>query len=590
MNLFPSCVVRLGLRLGLCCWYTSCLSVDHFPTTETNNFFLTHTHAETTDDDDEVLVVIAEKLGELTGCVGGPEHVYRLLAPLELLASVEESSVREATIKSISSVADAMPSDHILKYYCPFVVALSSKDWYTARITATSLFHNSYSRIPESNAHSFRALFLTLCADDTSVVRRSAAINLCKMAKVVKPTELWAEFMEALQKLSSDEQDSIRVQIVPNCVAFATVLPQEVKLRHILPLVLLIASDRSWRVRWSLANQLHEICQVFGEQVTNNSLSEAAISILGDVEAEVRSSAAAHLAPVCSVLSRETIVVKIVPAVQRLVTDASEHVRASIASVIGNVVGILGREDTVTHLLPLLLLLLRDEVSEVRLNIILNLGGISQVVGVELLGQSLLPAIVELSEDSKWRVRLAIIERIPLLADKLGRAFFSAKLVGLCINWLGDEVYSIRRASAENLKGLVELLGEGWAAKDLLPKIEIMITHTSHLQRMTALHVIQVIAPKLSTTLVESVCLPMALRLTTDTVPNVRFTVVRTLKVIYQLMASMASGGDNGNGNGNGNGRGMDVCNTVSTIWTNMAKDSDRDVRFFANKSLSEMQ
>ena len=64
-------------------------------------------HAETTDDDDEVLVVIAEKLGELTNYVGGAEHVHRLLPPLELLAAVEESLVREATIKSAEQVAAA---------------------------------------------------------------------------------------------------------------------------------------------------------------------------------------------------------------------------------------------------------------------------------------------------------------------------------------------------------------------------------------------------------------------------------------------------------------------------------------------------
>jgi serine/threonine-protein phosphatase 2A regulatory subunit A len=50
---------------------------------------------ESADDEDEVLLILAEKLGEMCACVGGDEHVYRLLAPLELLATVEESAVRE---------------------------------------------------------------------------------------------------------------------------------------------------------------------------------------------------------------------------------------------------------------------------------------------------------------------------------------------------------------------------------------------------------------------------------------------------------------------------------------------------------------
>ena len=34
-------------------------------------------------------------VGEMCACVGGDEHVHRLLGPLELLATVEESAVRE---------------------------------------------------------------------------------------------------------------------------------------------------------------------------------------------------------------------------------------------------------------------------------------------------------------------------------------------------------------------------------------------------------------------------------------------------------------------------------------------------------------
>ena len=49
---------------------------------------------ESTDDEDEVLVVMAEQLGALQPCVGGVDQLHRLLEPLEALATVEESTVR----------------------------------------------------------------------------------------------------------------------------------------------------------------------------------------------------------------------------------------------------------------------------------------------------------------------------------------------------------------------------------------------------------------------------------------------------------------------------------------------------------------
>jgi len=51
--------------------------------------------ADSVDDDDEVILVLAEQLGKFVGLVGGPEFAHVLLVPLEHLAAVEESTVRD---------------------------------------------------------------------------------------------------------------------------------------------------------------------------------------------------------------------------------------------------------------------------------------------------------------------------------------------------------------------------------------------------------------------------------------------------------------------------------------------------------------
>ena len=47
------------------------------------------------DDEDEVLLALAEELGTFTDYVGGPPFAYVLLGPLENLAAVEETLVRD---------------------------------------------------------------------------------------------------------------------------------------------------------------------------------------------------------------------------------------------------------------------------------------------------------------------------------------------------------------------------------------------------------------------------------------------------------------------------------------------------------------
>lgn len=47
------------------------------------------------DDEDEVLLVLAEELGGFQEYVGGKEHAHLILGPLENLAAVEETLVRD---------------------------------------------------------------------------------------------------------------------------------------------------------------------------------------------------------------------------------------------------------------------------------------------------------------------------------------------------------------------------------------------------------------------------------------------------------------------------------------------------------------
>jgi serine/threonine-protein phosphatase 2A regulatory subunit A len=190
------------------------------------------------------------------------------------------------------------------------------------------------------------------------------------------------------------------------------------------------------------------------------------------------------------------------------------------------------------------------------------------VVGVELLSQSLLPAIVDLAEDAKWRVRFAIIELIPRVAEQLGCDFFNEKLNNLCMVWMGDDVYSIRRAAANNLSKLAQLFGEDWAKEQIFPRIERMHTHTNYLQRMTALYGIQVLVKTLSVGTLEDVIVPLILHMASDSVPNVRLTVARTLKDIIATSGGIMHD--------------TFLDTSIVPSLKTLSGDADRDVRFYS--------
>lgn len=540
----------------------------------------------------------------MCNCVGGDDYINRLLAPLELLAAVEESAVRDMTLRSIEIVVNRMSDEHIGKFFIPFLSRLSSKDWFTSRISAASLFHIVYNRLSETEKCRVRSLFHRLCSDDTPSVRRAAAVNFSALMNLMKPFEVFDEFIGTFNSIAKDEQDSVRIQVITICISLATILDSEQQASQILPVVIAIGGDRSWRVRWSLACRLHELCKPLGSQVSNSHLSSVFESLLNDSEAEVRSAAAGRLALICSFLRKGTIVSRVIPAVQRLVTDSSEHVRASLASVVNGLATSLGKEDTVERLLPILLLLLRDEVSEVRshpnkysssfyrlicstsispqvrLNIISNLDAMNSVVSVDLLSQSLLPAIVDLAEDGKWRVRLAIIELIPILAKHLGKEYFGDKLSALCMAWLDDGVHSIRRAATENLMQLTELFGEEWAVELIIPRIGRMQMHQNYLHRTTALYVLQVVVRCLSLTAINKKVLPIIILMAADPVPNIRFITAKTIQLVYmRCQAIRASSSSLKASNAS---LYTATAEELSSVLSKLLQDPDRDVKFYA--------
>uniref|UniRef100_A0A8C8JG23 Protein phosphatase 2, regulatory subunit A, beta a n=1 Tax=Oncorhynchus tshawytscha TaxID=74940 RepID=A0A8C8JG23_ONCTS len=459
---------------------------------------------DTIYDEDEVLLALAEQLGNFTMLVGGPEYVHCLLPPLESLATVEETVVRDKAVESLRKISQEHSPVDLEVHFEPLVKRLASGDWFTSRTSACGLFSVCYPRVSSTVKAEIRQHFRTLCSDDTPMVRRAAASKLGEFAKVLELDYVKSDIISLFTALASDEQDSVRLLAVEACVSIATLLPQEDLETLVMPTLRQAAEDKSWRVRYMVADKFSELQKAVGPEITKNDLVPAFQNLLKDCEAEVRAAAANKVKEFCENLpedSRETIIMThILPCVKELVSDTNQHVKSALASVIMGLSTILGKDNTVEHLLPLFLAQLKDECPEVRLNIISNLDCVNEVIGIRQLSQSLLPAIVELAEDAKWRVRLAIIEYMPLLAGQLGVEFFDEKLNTLCMAWLIDHVYAIREAATCNLMKLVEKFGAEWAQNTIVPKVLGMANDPNYLHRMTTLFCINVSPPDKYTT------------------------------------------------------------------------------------------
>eukprot|EP01087_Luapelamoeba_hula_P024695 TRINITY_DN949_c0_g1_i1.p1 TRINITY_DN949_c0_g1~~TRINITY_DN949_c0_g1_i1.p1 ORF type:complete len:586 (+),score=99.05 TRINITY_DN949_c0_g1_i1:135-1892(+) len=525
---------------------------------------------ECVDDEDEVLLALAEELGKFSEFVGGPEEAKCLLVPLETLSTVEETVVRDKAVESLCKLAAIIPDEQFAEQFLPLIKRLATGDWFTSRTSACGLFASAYPKDQKSRKD-LRALFAKLVEDETPMVRRAAAQGLKSFVPVVEKEYVKDEIVPLFKRLSEDDQDSVRLLVVETCVALARMFSTEEKIQLVLPTVRLSATDKSWRVRYMMAEHFVELCDAMGNDITNSELSKFFVGLLKDNEAEVRTSAAFKVTGVCTKIPVEASIKNILPCIKDLVSDSSQHARAALASVIMGLAPVFGKENTIEHLLDLFLQLLKDDFPEVRLNIISKLDQVNKVIGVEMLSQSLLPAIVELAEDRQWRVRLAIIEYIPLLASQLGVEFFDEKLGNLCMTWLGDCVFSIREAATNNLKKLTEVFGVEWAQNNIIPKVLALYTHPNYLYRMTTLFAIGVLSEVdgMEEVIVNSM-LPLVIRMADDAVPNIRFNVAKTLHTLIKHLDAKT------------------LSDRVKPCLTKLyEQDSDRDVKFFASQALN---
>ncbi|KAF2834491.1 protein phosphatase PP2A regulatory subunit A [Patellaria atrata CBS 101060] len=545
---------------------------------------------ESVEDEDEVLTALSEELGNFVEYVGGPEYGHVLLSPLENLAAIEEPLVRDKAVESLNKICEQLSQQQVEEHFIPLTIRLSGADWFTSKISATGLYNIPYARATPPSQEGLRKAFGRLVHDDTPMVRRQAANNLAKFVKAMPATIVIEEMIPLFQHLASDDQDSVRLLTVDILIAIAEVVPKEQQSSHGVLLTALrsLFEDKSWRVRYMVADRFEKIAKAVDEEVVSRDLVPAFVKLLKDTEAEVRSAIAGQIPGFCALLERETLLHEVLPSIEDLVNDSSQHVRAALGTQISGLAPIVGKEETVEHLLPMFTTMLKDEFADVRLNIISKLELVNNVIGIEMLSQSLLPAIVQLAEDKQWRVRLAIIEYVPLLASQLGVKFFDEKLASLCMSWLGDTVFSIREASTQNLKKLTEVFGVEWANEAIVPKVMTMGQHPNYLYRMTTCFAVSTLAPALSLDVIELSILPMMDKLVNDDIPNIRFNVAKSYSVIIDVLKRLPETGtilalEKAGQKPQGSQKGQELI--TSQILPNLEKlqqDDDVDVRYYA--------
>jgi HEAT repeat protein len=202
------------------------------------------------DDEDEVLLAMAEELGKFVPYVGGPTWAHTLLQPLEQLSQVEETVVRDKAVESLCKVGEQLPVNSIAEEFVPLIKVrtevaavedaarsraavgcprprrhahhllvcpasipaallqrLATGEWFTSRVSACGLFAVAYARASPQHRTELRQLYTQLCHDETPMVRRAAAQKLGQFAAVMERESVSRDLLPLFTDLTQDGEE-----------------------------------------------------------------------------------------------------------------------------------------------------------------------------------------------------------------------------------------------------------------------------------------------------------------------------------------------------------------------------------------------
>jgi serine/threonine-protein phosphatase 2A regulatory subunit A len=86
----------------------------------------------------------------------------------------------------------------------------------------------------------------------------------------------------------------------------------------LLPYIKKFAEDKSWRIRYLVADRIMELANGIGLDVAKDVLTPFFCAFLKDGESEVRTAAVGKLSEFCKILDQNVILTKIIPSLKDL--------------------------------------------------------------------------------------------------------------------------------------------------------------------------------------------------------------------------------------------------------------------------------
>ncbi|TNN20567.1 Serine/threonine-protein phosphatase 2A 65 kDa regulatory subunit A alpha isoform [Schistosoma japonicum] len=411
-------------------------------------------------DDDEVLMVIAQKLGSFGDLVGGADHVS-LIVPIlaNIIYSIEEVVVSEAACDSLVALLPKLPNDVVDSTFAPIIRHIIEEDLYCAsRKVVTKLIIACYPLVSTRNQVDFkyRLFHLADSEDEVPLVRAAAVQQLVPLARFAG-SDLKSELGLLIASLVSDNQRVVRAACLPPLVELGRMITDAAEFEStVRPCIDKLAGDPSRDVRRGMATVITNLqTLVCNHGGASRSLHQIMLNLLEDNETETRRISAGQFKDFCLASPKDILVTILLPRLrERLSMEREERVRSELVRCAVGLLPSINREDCLP-LVQHILAFLNDTCSQSKQYVFEHFSELVALMPANEIQLTLLPSLLRLWQDKNWRVRLGVVQSVPCLYDKLPDNCLQETVLPANLAWLRDPAWCVRECACRSLARLL---------------------------------------------------------------------------------------------------------------------------------------
>ncbi|KAN0055274.1 hypothetical protein ACTA71_008379 [Dictyostelium dimigraforme] len=302
-----------------------------------------------------------------------------------------------------------------------------------------------------------------LTTDRNPQVRMSAVESLQDMAGIIKHEDIEVHLIPFIKSLVNDSTDEEhRVQAANLCHNLSPILGEELTKSIILPFIVKLSNDLSFRVRKSIALNLGGICQTIGVKDTTELLLPIFVQLSKDEMWAVRKGCAEVLIFISQNISPIERYSKLIPVFEEFVgDDSSRWVNNTAFQNLGPFIATFEGSQVTPKLLNLYTNMINPSTirfpdSDLVTHCAFNFPAVLYTVGSSRWPE-LKETYLTLVKDTNWKVRRTLSHSIHEIAKILGPAETKASLVQ-CFNLFLQDLDEVRVGVVRHFSGFLASL------------------------------------------------------------------------------------------------------------------------------------